>query len=81
MESTLGDLGRSKSTEKTFDLDGFGGRIKRGREQPPLLFGGEGGSEGGGQLRAGRANLNLKCGATQHGAAQATAASLSMAPH
>jgi hypothetical protein len=24
MESTLGDLGKAKSTEKTFDLGGFG---------------------------------------------------------
>jgi hypothetical protein len=29
MESTLGDLGKEKSTEKCFDL---GGRIERGRE-------------------------------------------------
>jgi hypothetical protein len=29
MESTLGDLGKAKSTEKSFDL---GGRIERGRE-------------------------------------------------
>jgi hypothetical protein len=46
-----------------------------------MLFGGEGGSEEGGQVGAGRANLNLKCGATQHDAAQAYAAPLCMAPH
>jgi hypothetical protein len=54
MESTLGDLGKEKSTEKSFDLSGFGVGRLRGGERAAAFAGDEGGSEGGGQLGAGR---------------------------
>jgi hypothetical protein len=66
MESTLGDLGR---------------RIERGRESNRHIAGGEGGSEGVGQLGPGPVTLILKCGATENDAAEATAAPPSVASH
>jgi hypothetical protein len=57
------------------------GGLRGGERAAATQHAGEGGSEGGGQLGPGRVTLILKCGATQHGAAQATATPLSMAPH
>jgi hypothetical protein len=63
-------------------LGGFGWEDWEGeREQPSLLWRDEGGSEGGGQLGAGRATLNLKCRATTSGAASTRAALPIVAPH
>jgi hypothetical protein len=56
-------------------------RIERGRESSRHTTRGEERSEGGGQLGPGPANPNLKVGATLSGAAQATAAPPSVAPH
>jgi hypothetical protein len=55
------------------------GGLRRG-ESSRHLAQGEGGSERGGQLGPGPVNLIRKCGATQHGAAEATAAPPSVAP-
>jgi hypothetical protein len=56
------------------------GRL-RGGERAATFAGEEGGSEGGGQLGAGRETLNLKCFATLSGEAGSCASPLPMAKH
>jgi hypothetical protein len=53
----------------------------RGGERAAAFAGDEGGSEGGGQLGAGRETLNLKCVATLSGAACTCASPLPVATH